>query len=388
VARDDNMDTLSCITNLQWERYSNKTLDEPDIHYLQEHVMVCEVCADIKEGIDAMLVPAMLAERVEAINMEVDEYLKNKGNNKSHLWFWSIAAMVVLGIGISWLMMNNKKVIVADNHSKQFILNDSDLAKSKLQPQFKSDPKSSNELKTSDNTYKIKEEQHSPGSAKTPLESSNATIAPPVEDQKNEVAKKDADQYYAVNEDAARRQLDTVVQPVVVNKYTEMEDNDKQVSFSKSLSTRNSNGNPTPQTASVPSKALEKESNAKASKSIRKGEVYPSAANNSGYDFSNNPNNNAGTSAPVVNLNAIDSADYGIAMHNFDSAYYDKCLVKLYYITMNPNSNYYEDGLLLKAKALLKLNKKEDAKVALNTVILLNKQRRKEATEMLDALNK
>lgn len=60
------MDTTKCISDKDWERYSRNQLAAEEKAQLEFHVASCEICADIKEGIDSMKSPSNL----EAINKD------------------------------------------------------------------------------------------------------------------------------------------------------------------------------------------------------------------------------------------------------------------------------------------------------------------------------
>ncbi|HYG14335.1 MAG TPA: hypothetical protein VEC12_01190, partial [Bacteroidia bacterium] len=105
--------------------------------------------------------------------------------------------------------------------------------------------------------------------------------------------------------------------------------------------------------------------------------------------------NNGAFSNATLNANGVnhyfswdfaDSAEYGRAVAHYDSAAYDSCILTIKRVTELPASYYYEDGLLLKAKALIKQGKKKEAKKVLKSVIALNGARKMEAEGLLNTL--
>jgi hypothetical protein len=90
------MDSTKCIVNQQWEAYSQNKLPSKDLELLQAHVLTCEICADIKEGIDVMQTPANLVQTVKKINEEIDSKVATKKNRILPLFYWAAAASLVL----------------------------------------------------------------------------------------------------------------------------------------------------------------------------------------------------------------------------------------------------------------------------------------------------
>ena len=82
MARIHTMDKQSCISNQLWIGYSNKTLTRAEADFVNDHASTCEVCADIRGGIDELEQPGSLGQRVTLINKKVDEFLEPKRNLK------------------------------------------------------------------------------------------------------------------------------------------------------------------------------------------------------------------------------------------------------------------------------------------------------------------
>ena len=108
------MDQQFCITDKLWLGYSNKTLSQTEIDIIQHHVETCEICSDIKDGIDAMAKPKNLGQTVTAINNKVDELVEPK-RKLGVFWYWSAAAVLIFGIGLSWFWVNTTQPIVTIN---------------------------------------------------------------------------------------------------------------------------------------------------------------------------------------------------------------------------------------------------------------------------------
>ncbi len=384
MAPFDHMDTPLCITNYQWECYSTKTLREPELNFIREHVSGCEICADIKEGIDAMTFSGQLGEQVKALNKAVDSAILAKQKNRITFWYWSAAAMLILGVGLSWMLMN-KKDVIADTTSMTEPTTDPTPAKEKEKLPLSLDTHKINSdliglteqnSKSKDTEYHWKESNTKALKIReeaSPVNAEDTEPSPEVVDQSKETS---------ANGKAAIA-LDTLAPSVAINTNATMDDAvEKEVLFS-------SETRPDKSKASSVDMADKQIALAKAENKKRKAkgqhETYPASNGNS----NNNSNYNVqseNTKVLLESSNAVDSADYSMAQRNFDSSYFDKCLVNLYFITHNTNSMYFEQGLFLKAKVLIKQNKNEDAKVALNTILLRNRKMQLEAAALLHTL--
>ena len=90
------MDSTKCIDNQHWEAYSQNKLTSKDLELLHSHVLTCEICADIKEGIDLMQTPAYLVQTVKEINAAIDTKVTTKKSRIIPLFYWAAAASLVL----------------------------------------------------------------------------------------------------------------------------------------------------------------------------------------------------------------------------------------------------------------------------------------------------
>jgi hypothetical protein len=150
----DDMDTTKCISNPVWEAYAAHTLEAFELEYLHKHVLHCEICADMKAGIDAMADSRLLVTQVERIHRKVDVFMStnsfglnqgkatfdkekdnliglndakaNKSKQFSLFWNWSAAAAIILVAGFLMRqalkefegVSNFKSAQVLDNQGK------------------------------------------------------------------------------------------------------------------------------------------------------------------------------------------------------------------------------------------------------------------------------
>lgn len=379
-----NMDTSICITNPQWERYSAKTLSEKELHSLERHVVGCEICSDIKEGIDAMKNPASLTQTVSQLHTEVDRSLAAQ-KNKIFFWYWSAAAVLLLSVGISWFMLG-KQNIVATNNPEKTISDQTQIAKPENSDIEKT--KTESQLNSStDNTRVLAEKNIEVSNT-----NSGATAAPALKEEEKAIENPKPEaattEDLSANDDAKdgeykTKNLTTKTPPIMIPA-------DKEVDM------RNTQALDSVRREEMLAKATSKEEESESRKekyvvvttaeSVKRKAVKKNTAPRETYPAANNRTDNANSNVSEHYKNLPDSTEYRIAQINFDSAQYDKCIANLADISINPNSEYYELGLLLKAKALLKQNQKEQAKVALKTIISLHKDKEKEAQELLNTI--
>jgi hypothetical protein len=379
------MDSSAHISNTAWEDYSRKLLDGEALRRLEEHTALCGICADVKEGIDSMKDPSLLASEVQGLNTYADAYTRPVKKKQAFAWYWSAAAVIIFGVGFSLFVIDRKEVVTANEEHKQATANEPAKAEEKNNAKISAGP---DEPSRPQEEHGKKSITYNPGSM-SPEAENGESVAVDNEKQPAPVSAKDAeekkamdDSYVSANGVAKSKSLalmDTV-SPVVVNSDKKLNtQEDVNADFAVKEKAEYYNVQERKTSTSVQAETVSK---------TRKKKSAPSKSvpTNIMTNTDREDNVQSNTNRPSINLNAVDSADYLRARWNYDSAHYDKCIVNLYYITINPDSKYYEDGLLLKAKALIKQGKKEDAKVALNSIIMLNKERRKEAFDLLNSI--
>lgn len=326
------MDTTHCISDKIWEGYAQKTLSLADMLSLQKHAEGCELCADIKEGIDSLAKPETLPQTVAQINASVDEYLKPKRKKLTILWYSSAAAVVLVALGIVWYNMPvlpNEQVAQNNSQQQENAVIDTN----------------SQKAATNDIEELITE----------PKEVKNETEPKPkATDDKNLFdvgSNTDNDQKDGVLSEKSRLQsLTTTPIPIDTGLFF---DDDVE----------------TPQVVDL----LKKET---------KRDIYPSnmSTNNNLNNF-NNLNTNIWVLSPQQ-----DSINYANALAYYDVGQYDSCLLSLQNIIFSPLP-YNELAALLKAKALIKQNQPLQAKEVLKGTVFTDKKRKNEAEKLLKSIN-
>lgn len=378
------MDQQSCITDKLWLGYSNKTLSQPEIDMIHHHAETCVVCADIKEGIDAMSQSEMLENTIATINKKVDDYLEPK-RKLGILWYWSAAAILIFGIGLSWFWVNTTQPVVTINidsismakqtEEKSEIKNKPNIDSS--EPDHKEIPLAINETQPV-KRVPVFENKDRQDDAKMQVEEDMGNGSMDDLDKITETKKLPDTTHYVITPP-----IDTVPRGVAL-------------AF-ENLATSGSYSNTAPpsmESYSLDNVIVKKTENytfteAEESKSATRKKVNTSSRKTMSLPapMSNSNTNGAANNYAISKyLNLNDSANFALAKTNFNQNNFTKCLELLKNITSNPASLYYEEGLLLKAKALIKQKKNKEAKVVLRTTIALNGIRKSEAEEILKEL--
>jgi len=339
------MDTLACINNTIWEAYANKTISQTDLIYMTNHVKTCEICDDIKEGIDALPMPELLVNRVDKVKIAVDEIIKQKLNKKSFIYYWSAAAILFLSVGLFWYNTLDLKQEMA------------------LKETFKPAPKNEVEIPQKDSIYKDV----------PPKIIENKTDKNLAENYRESEVKK---------EEVLMPQMESVadmeMEKSVLAEEPQIEF--KAAAAAKYDTTTLAQNNDLKSKENVSQKSISKASVSTTKKS--KMPSFPAALSNNAMN-----NNSDFISNQVTNNSFIDSVNYTKAQKAFNENHFDSCLNLLNNIQTNPRSSFYEDALYLSAQTCLKQNKKTEAKNVLNVLINLKGKKQKEAKRLLKTVD-
>lgn len=352
------MDTNTCIDNNIWEAYANKTISEANLIYMENHVKTCELCADMKEGIDAMLDKRLLVDRVDKINNEVDEIIKQKNNKKYLLAYWSAAAVLLIAVGLFWFNYTNLAPQLAQNESKLKsppVLNESDSIYNYVPPK----------TNTKKEELALNKEQKKTNVKSVPVEVSSEKSVEAEKVNMDEVSAAET-----VQKNSGMAEGDMAVPEVKMEAQTEaVRAKDRA-----------------PAIASSESKKKVVVTN-KATKALS----LPAPTNNNNLGYNNYSLNNNWMDTVLQrdkfkNVNYSDSLNYTNAQKEFKASRLDNSLHVLDLIINNNQSKYYEDALFLSAQVYVKQNKKTEAKSTLKKVIKLKGNKQAEAEQLLKSL--
>ena len=327
------MDTTHCISDTMWEGYAQKTLSPADMLTLQKHAEVCELCADIKEGIDNLSNPETLPQIVAQINADVDTYLKPKRKKLTILWYSSAAAVVLVALGIVWYNMPvlpNEQVAQNNSQQQENAVIDTNSQKAATHD--------IEELSTESEQVKKGTEPKTENIADGSLVATNNSA----DDTQNDLD-------VLGDEKEGKKQAIEFIAPIDTTTYSDDAE--------------------TPQVVDL----LKKET---------KRDIYPSnmSTNNNLNNF-NNLNTNTRVFSPQQ-----DSINYANALAYYDAKQYDSCLLSIQNIIFSPLP-YNELAALLKAKTLIKQNQPLQANEVLKGTVFTDKKRKNEAEKLLKSIN-
>jgi TolA-binding protein len=338
------MDTLVCLNNTIWEAYANKTISQADLIYMNNHVKSCEICADVKEGIDAMLDTKLLVDKVNKVNSEVDVLIKQKNKKQPFIYYWSAAAILFISVGLFWYNTLDFKEEIA------------------LKETFKPAPKSEIELPQKDSVYNYAPPQIKENNIYNNL----AEVYKPTEVKEEEIPmiqmESTADMEMVKSVESEEPQIESKV--AFAAKYDTV-----SLARNDDLKSKENVSQKVISMASVTT--------------TKKGKLpsIPAAVNNNAMS-----NNSDFISNQVINNSFIDSVNFAKAQKAFNENHFDTCINLLNNIQINHSSNYYENALYLSAQTYLKQNKKAEAKNVLNVLINLKGKKQKDAKVLLKSM--
>jgi hypothetical protein len=352
------MDTNTCIDNNIWEAYANNTISEANLIYMENHVKTCELCADMKEGIDTMLDKSLLIDRIDKVNKAVDEIIKQKNNKKYVLAYWSAAAVLLIAVGLFWFNYTNLVPQLAQNESNLKsppVLNDSESIYNYVPPK----------TNTKKEELALNKEQK-----QTIVKSVPAEVLTEKSVEAEKVNMDEVSAAETVQKNAGIAESDMAVPEVKMEAQTEtvtVKDKAPAISLTESK------------------KKVEVTN--KAAKALS----LPAPANNNNLGYNNYSTNNNWMDTVLKRdklrtTNYSDSVNYANAQNEFKANRLDKSLNILALIINNNQSKYYEDALFLSAQVYVKQNNTIKAKSAIKKVIKLKGNKQAEAEMLLKSL--
>jgi hypothetical protein len=334
-----------------WEEYAQKTLSSANMLILQKHAAGCDMCADIKEGIDSLARPETLPQTVAKLNAEVDTYLAPKRRKIGGWLYWSAAAVLLITLGIGWYNSTPQPPQTAGN-----TLPTADTFSSNTATIVPPDNDSVITIPTP--------VVHPP---KPQLKTGETEPKPIIPRTNNTDYKNIESSSFKNTEDgdiSTKESKDIVMEDKFVEKVLDTEE--------------------IAETEKVTGKTL----SPLTTKKSKKRDIYPSGilSNNVSNSYINNADFNNANAVFNFNTSFQDSVNLNTAQALFDDAQYDSCHNVLQYITVNSLSLYYQQAQMLVAKTFIKQNKKTEAKNVLTQVVFSDENLKKEATKLLETL--
>lgn len=322
-----------CLTEDQLLLYMQSKLSPSEQHYVEKHLLGCELCTDALEGLRLSKSPEKLTEIIAGLNQQIDNRVKPVEKKIIPLYPWlRIAAIIVLiavGAGTFLYLQKEQKQqekIVAEK-------------KADIPPTL---PQNNFELKSAEPVSTEQPKEIAAKEFKTPL----------VTEQKSKTR--------GAGDEIKSNDVSTTTIAAVTEEKEAREDS-PQAEYKQ----------PLPEAVKDLSKQeAVNESAGTAKKSIEstvKSEVtYREKANS---DFNTQSSNSA-----II----IDNAKFQIKNSQYDSAN-----LLLDQVINNNDTNFMEEAMWNKSIALENLNRKTDAKNILQKIVTMNGKYKKKAKEKL-----
>ena len=349
------MDTTQCIENKIWELYSTKRLSELELEILHAHVLGCDMCLDIKEGIDAMEDPTTLKSRIEMLDQKVDDRTQPSKQTFSSFWFAVAAAVFLFAIGLSWILFNNKETEVVIKTIENAlpvdtIHGENTLTTTKEKETIKKTPPVIGMEKSPSGPPQIEEVLQERVIEQFEDTKSDAIVEPRQEPEKNTVVTA-TESEANISDDSKDSPTESTVQKTPTWAFGDGE--------SKEKSNRN---------------LITRKKSIKSTSSIKR---LPAPANNS---------NTMKDDLDGLMVLTSDSVVYAKALQFYQSNNYDSCMLILNRLSTNIQSSYFEASYLLKAKTFIKKDQPENARIILQYLIQQNGKLAAEAKKLLEGL--
>jgi hypothetical protein len=368
------MELSNCITDNIWLDYSRNNLGSKDMDLVIKHVKICEICFDIKAGIDSMSNSSNLELEVSKLNNKVTNLTNDHKSKKPYL-YWSAAAIVIFGVGLSWFVLTKntdklnvlnieKSIYKRKDKSQYDTFNKKDLDIVRLEKPINKTNRHANKENglVTEKSYSLQNESYieSMDDSKNLLLNDTGNIG----GFKDTISRGLAYNFNGTNETN------------LFSSHAEESDKDNY----SSIPLNNITANTDFETKSDDNKEDTKTESSKnlrnkVSLSSTKSKTFPAPANNSNDNLSLNKY-----------FNQSDSSQLEIAYQYYYSNNLNDCLVYLQKVLSNSDSKYFEEALLLKAETLIKQKKVKEAKLELKKLISLNGLFREKAELMLKSL--
>lgn len=336
-----------CINNNVWIEYSKQKLGKTELDRIIFHTQKCEICADIKEGIDLMQKPLQLEQITQNINSNI-----NKKSSKISLItpfykYASAVAVFIAVVGLAWYFGKKTKPEIVLNKLEKIV------------------PQTSNSITVdTSNSFSINKDSKEFSQQKSNLQLNEQTeFTDSLGIKKAEEISFSLNQPKTVEADLNSGVAEDVGSADVNPELESNKDSYKNIEENESLK-------PT---------STDKIIKLKKMKQLSK-EKYPS---NKRYNNNNNKSIDEDDYSPKTYKINKDSVLYQNANNIYKNKMYDSCVT---YINLNPilnNSGYYEKILYLKALALIKLKRNHEAKAVLTELVNLKGSYYRKAKKLL-----
>lgn len=106
MAKHFNIDKLNkqheCFNEHDLQSYVNNKADKDLRFAIENHLLDCEVCSDVVEGLQLINKEPNAESYLESVKQDVKAITTNSGSNNSKFVWWSVAAIFIVGLGSFW----------------------------------------------------------------------------------------------------------------------------------------------------------------------------------------------------------------------------------------------------------------------------------------------
>ncbi|NUM32487.1 MAG: hypothetical protein HUU47_09230 [Bacteroidetes bacterium] len=334
----------NCIDNKLWLDYSQQKLEKTELDKILLHTKNCELCNEIKQGIDLMKNNSSLNSSLEILSSKIDNRINQKSKSILFFRYTSAAAVFIAIVGIAWFFSNKTKPEVVIEEINKTIKKESNISKI---------DSSSNFTINVENKKKIIENY----------------------DTKLNETPEFVDTSGLIKSEDANLKLNNIAIAEDNNGANETDDESNE-NLERNES-KNLNETESVQPATTENIKESKRRKAKGKKTLPSNKFYKNVEPTSTDDY---------LDKNIYNY-SIDSISFYKALNFYNNQKYDSCNFIIKSIEVLKESPFFEDFLLLQAKTLIKLERKSEAEFVLKEIINLHGKHFRSAKKLLKSIN-
>ncbi|MES2836386.1 MAG: hypothetical protein V4667_02595 [Bacteroidota bacterium] len=119
MAKHFNIDKLNkqqeCFNEHELQSYVNNKADKDLRFAIENHLLDCEVCSDVVEGLQLIKNEANAESYLKSVKQGVKSITTNSGANNSKFVWWSVAAIFIVGLGSFWFFSQQSTQLKQNN---------------------------------------------------------------------------------------------------------------------------------------------------------------------------------------------------------------------------------------------------------------------------------
>ncbi len=378
------INTSKCPTQKELEQYVFSNMNPAEQHTIEKHLLNCKVCDDAVEGLMLLKDEKELTLAASNINSKIDYLLAEKKSKKSMII--AIAAGLALLVGITFYFSNENNEQLASTIDELKIdsnQNNEPLITAELKEENTNVDSQKNEIEVLLKPNKSKQLADAEISGTT----KNVTLkTPPVisrEDLSNDVV-------YEIKSSAISIENNKLANEIAANDDSKHEERQKNVKALTKVSSDAIAAN-AENMQDMPDVNKKSESDSKAKESTNLKDVIPASA---GKKYEASPQA-AQVSVDEIaefksrkldkplNERAKAESSYKSGLVFFANKKFDRAIKCFDDAMKYPNAGFYDDAEFEKAKCLVEIGKKDDAKKIFQSIITKKGKHKQEAEKIL-----